>query len=88
MKMVKVVGSVVSTIKEKSLEGFKLLLVQSVGIDLKGKSEYFIAVDTVGMGEGEIGLLVTGSTAKRTEATKGKNIDGSLVAKIERIDTN
>ena len=88
MKMVKVVGSVVSTIKEKSLEGFKLLLVQSVGIDLKGKNEYFIAVDTVGMGEGEIGLLVTGSTAKRTEATKGKNIDGSLVAKIERIDTN
>lgn len=84
--MVKVIGSVVSTIKEKSLEGFKLLLVQSVDINLEGKKEYFIAVDTVGMGEGEIGLLVTGSTAKKTDITKGKNVDGSLVAKVERID--
>lgn len=86
--MVKVVGSVTSTVKESSLEGFKLLFVQSVDIELKGKKEYFIAVDTVGLGEEEIALMVTGSTAKRTEITKGKNVDGTLVAKVERIDLN
>ncbi len=86
MKMVKVVGSVVTTIKEKSLSGFKLLLVQSVDVDLKEKNEYFVAVDTIGLGEGEIALMVTGSTAKRTDITKGKSVDGSLVAKVERID--
>ncbi len=88
MKMVKVIGSVTTTIKIKSLEGFKLLFVQSVDVDLTGKKEYFVAVDTVGLGEGEIALMVTGSTAKRTDITKGKDVDGSLVAKVERIDLN
>jgi len=86
MKMVKVIGSVTTTIKTKSLEGFKLLFVQSVDVDLTEKKEYFVAVDTVGLGEGEIALMVTGSTAKRTDITKGKDVDGSLVAKVERID--
>ena len=84
--MVKVIGSVTSTVKDSSLDGFKLLFVQSVDIELKGKKEYFIAVDTVGLGEEEIALMVTGSTAKRTEITKGRNVDGTLVAKVERID--
>ena len=86
MKMVKVIGSVTSTIKLDHLSGFKLMFVQSVDVDLKGRKEYFVAVDTIGLGEGEIGLMVTGSTAKRTDATKDKNIDGTLVAKVERID--
>ncbi len=86
MKMVRVIGSVTSTIKLDHLSGFKLMFVQSVDVDLKGRKEYFVAVDTIGLGEGEIGLMVTGSTAKRTDATKDKNIDGTLVAKVERID--
>jgi microcompartment protein CcmK/EutM len=86
MKMVKVIGSITSTIKDKSLEGFKLLLVQSVTIDLKTKREFFAAVDTVGLGEGEVALLVTGSAAKKHELTAGRNIDGTLVAKVDRID--
>jgi ethanolamine utilization protein EutN len=86
MKMVKVIGSVTSTIKLDHLQGFKLLFVQSVDLKLKGKKEYFIAVDTVGLGEGETALMVTGSTSRQTEATKGKNIEGALVAKVERID--
>ena len=86
MKLVKVVGSITSTIKDSSLEGFKILLVQCVKTDLKGREEYFVAVDTVGMGEGEIGLIVTGSTVKRTEATRSKNVDAAIVAKVDKID--
>ncbi|OQA23393.1 MAG: Carbon dioxide concentrating mechanism protein CcmL [Actinobacteria bacterium ADurb.Bin346] len=86
MKMVKVIGSITSTIKLDHLKGFKLLLVQSVDWKLNGRKEYFVAVDTVGLGEEEIGLMVTGSTARRTDATRDKNIDGTLVAKVERVD--
>ncbi len=86
MKLVKVIGSVTSTIKDESLRGFKLLLVQMVEVDLKGKQDYYVAVDTVGMGEDEIGLIVTGSTAKRTEQTRKKNVDATIVAKVDRID--
>lgn len=86
MKMVKVIGSVTTTIKDKALEGFKLLFVSMVDINLNEKKDYYVAVDTVGIGEGEIALMVTGSAAKKNEMTKGKNIDGTLVAKVERID--
>ena len=86
MKLVKVIGSVTSTIKDSTLEGLKLLFVRTVNPELKEGKDYFIAVDTIGLGENEIALMVTGSTAKRTEITKGRNVDGTLVAKVERID--
>ena len=86
MKLVKVLGSVTSTIKDETLKGFKLLLVQCLEVDLKGKQDYYVAVDTVGLGEGEIGLIVTGSTAKKTEQTKKKNVDATIVAKVDKID--
>ena len=86
MKMVKVIGSVTSTIKDDSLKGVKLLFVQTVDIDLTERRDFYIAIDTVGLGEGELGLMVTGSTAKRTDITKGRNVDAAIVAKVERID--
>jgi len=86
MKMVKVIGSVTSTIKDDSLKGVKLLFVQTIDIDLTERRDFYIAIDTVGLGEGELGLMVTGSTAKRTDITKDRNIDAAIVAKVERID--
>ena len=86
MKLVKIIGSVTSTIKDDTLKGFKLLMVQTVGTDLKYTGDYYVAADTVGVGEGELALIVTGSTAKQTEATKGKNIDTTIVAKVDRIN--
>jgi len=86
MKMVKVIGSVTSTIKDDSIKDVKLLFVQTIDIDLTEKKDFYIAVDTVGLGEGELGLMVTGSTAKRTDITKDRNVDAAIVAKVERID--
>lgn len=86
MKLVKVIGSITSTIKDQSLSGFKLLLVQSIDIDFTEKEDYYVAVDTIGLGEGEIGIICTGSTAKYTNITRHKNVDASIVAKVERID--
>lgn len=86
MKMVKVIGSVTSTIKEESLKDFKLLFVQMVDLKLKGKKEYYVVVDTIGLGEGEVGLIVTGSTAKMTDATKDKIVDGTIIARVDRLD--
>jgi len=86
MKLVKVIGSITSTIKDESLKGFKLLLVQMIGTGQEDKDDYYIAVDTVGIGEGEIGLIVTGSTSKYTESTKSKNIDAAIIAKVDSIN--
>ena len=86
MKMVKVIGSVTSTIKDDCLKGVKLLFVQTIDTDLTERRDFYIAIDTVGLGEGELGLMVIGSTAKITDITKGRNVDAAIVAKVERID--
>jgi ethanolamine utilization protein EutN len=57
-----------------------------VDLKLKGKKEYYVVVDTVGLGEGEVGLIVTGSTAKMTDATKDKIVDGTIIARVDRLD--
>jgi len=88
MKLVKVIGSITATIKEETLEGFKILLVRTIDIDLSEENDYFVAVDTMGLGEGELGLMVTGSTAKYTDITRKKNVDAAIVAKVDRIDLN
>ena len=86
MKLVKVIGSVTSTIKDSSLQGFKLLLVQAVDSNLKEVNDFFVAVDTVGVGEGETCLISIGGTAKYTDITRHKNVDAAVIAKVERID--
>ena len=80
------VGSITSTIKDKTLEGFKILLVRAIDVDLEEKDDFYVAVDTIGLGVGETALIVTGSTAKRTEVTRHKNVDAAIIAKVDRID--
>ena len=86
MKLVKVIGSITSTIKDDSLKGFKLLFVQMVDVNGEGKEDYYIAVDTVGVGEGELGLIVTGSASKYTDRTKNKNVDAAIIAKVDKLN--
>lgn len=86
MELGRVIGSVVSTIKEPSYKGFKLLLVKLIDENFKDKRETYIAVDTIGVGRDEIVILVSGSTARKTEMTKDTVIDLTIVAKVDRIN--
>lgn len=86
MILIEVIGSVTSTIKDEGLNGFKLLVVQAVDIDGNKKSDYYVAVDTVGLGEGELGLMVRGSTARQTDITRKRSVDASIIAKVDRVD--
>jgi ethanolamine utilization protein EutN len=53
MQLGRVVGSVVATVKDPSLKGKKLLLVQPVGGHGRDVGRPFVAVDAVGAGAGE-----------------------------------
>ena len=88
MKLVKVVGSITSTIKDETLTGFKLMLVRTVDVNLEEKADFFVAVDTIGLGVGELALIAEGSTAKRTELTRHKNVDAAIVAKVDSLDVD
>ena len=84
----RVVGTVVSTQKDKGLEGYKLLLVQSLGLDMSPKPGYQVAVDSVGAGEGEVVITVSGSSARLTQRTEGKPVDTAIIAVVDSVDVD
>lgn len=87
MIIAKVVGSIVSTTKAEKLRGKKLLIVQP--LDMKSIEEDgkpLVAVDTVGSGEGEVVLVVSGSSARQTEITNGVPVDAAIVGVVDSIE--
>jgi ethanolamine utilization protein EutN len=54
MQLARVIGTVVATIKNDSLEGRKLLVVQTLNKDLEPAGKPMVAVDSVGAGVGEL----------------------------------
>lgn len=53
MQLGRIIGNVVCTVKNRSLEGHKLLLVQPVDKNGRDKGRAFVAIDAVGAGAGE-----------------------------------
>ncbi|WP_191982935.1 EutN/CcmL family microcompartment protein [Secundilactobacillus collinoides] len=86
--MAKVVGSVVSTQKDRSLVGRKLMIVQPVNSDGQSVRHEEVAADSVGAGIGEYVLLVRGAGARRaTSEDISKDVnDCSIVGIIDRFD--
>ena len=84
MLIARVRGSAVSTIKDPSLTGFKLLLVEPT--DAKGKGDIFVAADGVGAGTGELVLVATGSAARHGERTSGQASDALVVGILDSMD--
>ncbi len=86
MLLGKVVGTVVSTRKEPTLEGNKFLVVR--GLDLEGKptSTQVVAVDAGGAGVGEVVLYASGSSARQTEITKDRPVDATIMAIVDQLE--
>ena len=53
MQIGRIIGKVVCTMKDPSLQGHKLLLVQPLDRAGRDKGRAFVAVDSVGAGAGE-----------------------------------
>ena len=86
MRIALVIGSTVSTVKDESLRGRKLLIVQSA--DTKGKvaGEPYVAVDTVSAGTGDLVLVTEGSSARYTGFTKDLPLDAVIVGVIDSLE--
>lgn len=84
----KVIGTVWSTQKDENLVGSKFLVVRRLDINLKEKTDFVVAVDSVGAGVGETVLVATGSSSRQTEITKNKPVDAVIMAIVDKIDIN
>ena len=63
MQLARVIGTVIATIKNDSLEGRKLLVVQTLDKDLEPNGKPMVAVDSVGAGVGELVFWCRGKEA-------------------------
>jgi ethanolamine utilization protein EutN len=91
MFIAKVTGSVVATQKTEKMVGHKLLVVEPYRLEEKERDRLvttgrtFVAVDTVGAGEGEFVLITQGSSARMTPETKELPIDTVIVGIVDQV---
>ncbi|MBM3287084.1 MAG: ethanolamine utilization protein EutN [Candidatus Eisenbacteria bacterium] len=83
MHLARVVGTVVSTQKEKTLEGLKFLLLEQVDQDRKATGTSVVAADAVGAGVGELVLYASGSSARMTSLTDKRPVDAVIMAIVD-----
>ncbi len=57
MTLGRVIGNVVSTVKHRVLEGYKILIVQPVDAEGRPAGKTLLALDTVQAGEGDTVLV-------------------------------
>lgn len=86
MILARVQGTVVSTRKDHGLLGLKLLLVREVDGQFKPAGSYVVAADAVGAGEGEIVMVVAGSSARLTEVSRDKPVDAVIVGIVDAVE--
>ncbi len=86
MIFARVTGNVVCTLKDEKLVGTKLLLVQAVDLSGGAKGNPMVAVDAVGAGEGELVLLVQGSSARQTTRTSNTPVDAVIFAIVDTVE--
>ncbi len=85
MFLAKVRGTVVSTSKDERLVGFKLLVVQRIGIEEEYVGLPQVAVDTVGAGVGAT-VIVTGGSSARVSARPDSPIDATIVGIVDDVE--
>ncbi len=85
MRLAKVRGTVVSTVKDESLMGVKLLLVQLIDEAGDLQSDYEVAADVVGAGMGEWVLISRGSSARQQQRYQSKPVDAAIIAIVDTV---
>jgi ethanolamine utilization protein EutN len=92
MFLARVTGSVVATQKVASMTGHKLLLVEPLRVDpqqrdrLVGTGRSFVCVDAVGVGQGELVLIVQGSSARLMPETEKLPVDAAIIGLVDTVN--
>jgi microcompartment protein CcmK/EutM len=86
MRIALVIGSTISTIKDASISGRKLLIVRNTDTAGKVTGEPYVAVDTVSAGAGDLVLVTDGSSARYTSQTTNAPVDAVIVGVIDSLE--
>lgn len=86
MKLGKVIGTVVCSQKEISLEGIKLLLLQPLDEKLKNSGNPITACDTVQAGIGDIVMFEGGREAALALDNWFNPSDATIMGIVDRVE--
>ena len=86
MDLARVIGCVVCTQKDESLNGRKLLLVQPLTIEGLDTGTPLVAIDAVGAGAGERIFYVTGREASFAFIPDHVPTDATIVGIVDQVN--
>ncbi len=83
----RVIGTLVASRKEPTLEGLKLLVVRACDVDgvTPKTGAVAIAADAVGAGLGDVVLYASGSSARQTTMTQNRPVDATIMAIVDEV---
>ena len=89
MQLAIVVGQIVCTVRHQGLESEKLLLVETINRDGQPSGNVSVATDSIGAGDGEWVLVVSGSSARQAQGKEKSPVDLSIIGIVDEavIDT-
>jgi len=88
MLIARVVGTVVSTLKDEKMVGRKLLIIREVTTENEIVGKPLVAIDTVDAGVGDVVLVAQGSSARQTFLTKDTPTDAVIMAIVDSLEMN
>ena len=86
MQLARVLGEVVATIKDASLTGAKLLVLQPIAPDGSAAGRTLVAMDSVGAGAGEHVFFVRGREAAFPFYPSEPPTDATIVGIVDHWD--
>ncbi len=88
MRIAKVVGMAIATVKDRRLEGGKCLLVSAANSAGTEQGTPIVALDMVGAGEGELVMIAEGSSARVAAGDINRPVDAVIVAILNSLQHN
>ena len=92
MFLARVIGSVVSTKKDDTMRGRKLLLLRPMLVDeanptaLRPGANTLVAVDALGAGVDDLVLFCQGSSARHAAGMKTLPIDAAVIGLVDTVE--
>jgi microcompartment protein CcmK/EutM len=88
MQVARVIGQVVSSVKEPKLSGITLLLLQPISTDGRAADRALVALDSVGAGVGEHVMFVRGTEAAYPFHPAEPPTDATVIGIVDRWDVH
>lgn len=87
MRIARVVGQVISTVKPDSIAGRTILLLRDIDATdaSDGEDNAYAALDLIGAGSGEVVIVAHGGAARTDEATVGTPIDAAAIGIVDSL---